>query len=223
MMCSFKFAKTGLKMPVFLRKQYRRISSVKTGTKFEAEPSESRRFPTPVFDVAYYCNPANRQEIQENVRKRKCKGDIDRVLDLNEQLSKLNINSDSYKNLKEELWNKLFKLPNNLHNSIKDLEGKPLLLRNIGIKKKFNFKPKEFSEISKHLHLARNDHLSNFTDNRSYFFMGQLAEMESALVKFSLKNLLSRGFQLISAPDIINRQIIESCGMETEGDRTQVL
>jgi seryl-tRNA synthetase len=52
--------------------------------------------------------------------------------------------------------------------------------------------------------------------------MGELAEMEHALVSFTVKKLLARKFKLISVPDILPSQIIEFCGMTTRGDRTQV-
>ncbi|XP_075223374.1 seryl-tRNA synthetase, mitochondrial [Lycorma delicatula] len=220
-MYSFKAAKIGFKIPAFLIKHCRHASSVKTAAEFQTVLAESIHLPSPVFDLDYFCDPANRLEIQDNVRKRKCRGDIDRVLAINDQLNKLSVDHESYKHLKENLIREISKLPNKLHHCIKDLD-EPEILRYTGLKRQFNFKPKEFSDISKQLRIVRSDHLSNFTDHRSYFFMDQLAEMESALVKFSLKNLLSKNFQLISVPDILNKHLIESCGMETEGDRTQV-
>jgi hypothetical protein len=37
-----------------------------------------------------------------------------------------------------------------------------------------------------------------------------------------VKRLLAKKFKLISVPDILPARIIESCGMTTRGDRTQV-
>jgi seryl-tRNA synthetase len=58
--------------------------------------------------------------------------------------------------------------------------------------------------------------------HKSYYFMGELAEMEQALVWFTVKKLLASNFKLVSVPDILPSQIIESCGMTVKGDRTQV-
>jgi len=49
-----------------------------------------------------------------------------------------------------------------------------------------------------------------------------LAELEDALVRYSLEAVRKAGFQLISVPDIIYPHIIESCGMRTRSDRDQV-
>lgn len=178
--------------------------------------------PQPVFDLNYYCNPANKLEIEENIKKRKSRGDINAVLNINEQLNRLGEGAPEAIHLREKLLKEINKLPNILHESIKDLSDNPRLMNTIGVKKEFNFKPKEFSDLTKNLRIARRDNLSNFTDHRSYFLMGQLADMESALICYTLKNLLSRNFHLLSVPDILPKTIIESCGMHTEGERTQV-
>ncbi|CAB0005730.1 unnamed protein product [Nesidiocoris tenuis] len=50
----------------------------------------------------------------------------------------------------------------------------------------------------------------------------KLADLEAALVNYSVSVLKSKGFQLISVPDILPREIIEDCGMDTRGPRSQV-
>lgn len=180
-------------------------------------------FPQPVFDVSYYCNPGHRMEIEENIKIRKSRGNINLVLDIHEKLTKTRpISESSAVELRNQLLAEIGKIPNKLHESIKDLSDKPRVVNHIGAKREFNFKPKEFSELAKFLRVARSENLSNFTDHRSYFFMGQLAEMESALIHFSIEKLRKKGFQLISVPDILDKRVIESCGMSTEGERTQV-
>ncbi|KAG5896148.1 hypothetical protein JTB14_015851 [Gonioctena quinquepunctata] len=51
---------------------------------------------------------------------------------------------------------------------------------------------------------------------------GELVELEHALLNYFLKKLLQNGFELISVPDILPREVIESCGMNTRGERNQV-
>lgn len=52
--------------------------------------------------------------------------------------------------------------------------------------------------------------------------MGEMAELEQALVNYFVSKLLRNGFELISVPDILPKDLIESCGMSTSGERDQV-
>ncbi|RZF43037.1 hypothetical protein LSTR_LSTR001215 [Laodelphax striatellus] len=178
------------------------------------------KVPEPSIDLNYYCDFNKRDELKNNVVKRKSDVDIDTVLELNRSLNALVPNCDEYRNIKEKLSVELTKLPNRSHPLIIELD-EPRVIRTVGRKKQFEFKPKEFPEIASHLRGARTDK-SNFTGHRSYFFFGQLADLETALINYSLKKLLSKGFQLVSVPDILDRRIIESCGMNTRGKRNQV-
>ena len=49
-----------------------------------------------------------------------------------------------------------------------------------------------------------------------------MAELEQALIRFTVKELLRRGFELISVPDVLYPEIIESMGMTVRGERDQV-
>lgn len=52
--------------------------------------------------------------------------------------------------------------------------------------------------------------------------MGEMAEMERALINYTVQRLLKNGFNLISVPDILHRDVIEGCGLNTRGKRSQV-
>lgn len=45
---------------------------------------------------------------------------------------------------------------------------------------------------------------------------------EQALVRYSVDKLSASGFELISVPEILPPEVIEGCGMNTSGGRTQV-
>ncbi|XP_036673224.3 uncharacterized protein SerRS-m [Drosophila suzukii] len=81
---------------------------------------------------------------------------------------------------------------------------------------------KEFSELARALNLYRMDHLGNYTGHKSYYLTGQLATLEQAIIQYALQVVTDHGFKLISVPDILPKEVIESCGMRTEGERTQV-
>lgn len=50
----------------------------------------------------------------------------------------------------------------------------------------------------------------------------ELADLEKALVNYTLDYLKENGFILVSVPDILHHSIIESCGFPTKGFRNQV-
>lgn len=70
--------------------------------------------------------------------------------------------------------------------------------------------------------MLRMKHLGNYSGHKSYYYYGKLAELESALIQYSLSILKSNGFRIISVPDILPKSVIRACGMQTDGNRTQV-
>ncbi|XP_037805534.1 serine--tRNA ligase, mitochondrial [Lucilia sericata] len=121
-----------------------------------------------------------------------------------------------------QLEDELLKLPNYVHPRVWNYGSE--------VKEIFRFNPEntnkgyniEFSEMCKNLNIFRMDHLGNYTGHKSYYLLGKLAEMEQALIQLSIDVLKKNGFNLLSVPDILPKDIIEGCGMQTDGDRTQV-
>lgn len=178
---------------------------------------ENWSYPKPTLNDSYLCDPSNKHEIMQNIKCRKGVGDIERVLQLHKECCSVG----SVETLKDLLLKEMLKIPNRTHPDVIKYGETPHVVQVLGDKMSFTFKPKPFHDIAKSLNLLRND-LSNFTGHKSYFFMGQLAEVESALVRLFLTKLHHKGFEIISVPDIVPRSAIESCGMETQGKRSQV-
>ncbi|XP_030753105.1 serine--tRNA ligase, mitochondrial isoform X2 [Sitophilus oryzae] len=174
------------------------------------------------IDKNYLCNSHNIALIQENILKRKGVGDIILVNELYNQLNKIKPSDINYKDIEKEFYKQCLLIPNKTHPDLLNLGEDPHLIKYVGKKKEFDFPYKEFPEICKRLNLARTDQLGSLSGSKSYYLLGKLAELEQALVRYFLVNLLKNSFQLISVPDILPRNVIESCGMNTRGDRTQV-
>lgn len=175
------------------------------------------------FDLKYLCNENNLEEITKNIAVRKGVGNIKLVNELKSKLDKLDANSKEYNKLKTELSFELNKIPNRTHPDVFNYEEEPKVLDHFGEKRKFEHKPLEFYEITKRLNLARTDQLGNVSGNKSYYFVGQMAQLEQALIQYTLRSLQKNGYKFISVPDILPRHVIESCGMNTRGERTQVI
>ena len=60
------------------------------------------------------------------------------------------------------------------------------------------------------------------TGERTYFLTGALAELEQALVQWTVERVAGAGFSLVSVPDLLHPAVISACGMAAEGERTQV-
>lgn len=173
------------------------------------------------FDITYLCNPQNKEEILKNIERRKGIGDINLVHDLKDKLEKTNTSDDVYTNLQKQFYEELSKIPNRTHPAVCDYNDEPKVIKHVGEKRKFDSKPRQFDEITKRLRLVRTEHLGNLSGSKSYVLLGEMAELEQALVQYTVDNLLENKFRLISVPDLLPRNIIEGCGMNTRGTRNQ--
>ncbi|XP_067001022.2 serine--tRNA ligase, mitochondrial [Anabrus simplex] len=179
-------------------------------------------FPEAELDFEFLCKPENKHEIEFNILHRKGVGNINKVHELYMRLKNETLSEEEKSIMLKELNDEARKIPNMSYSPLKAYGENPYILKVMNDERKFNFKPKEFNELAKSLKLIRTENLGNFTGQRSYYLLGELSELEQALIHFSLNSLLKKGFQLVSVPDILPREIIESCGMDTKGPRTQV-
>lgn len=81
---------------------------------------------------------------------------------------------------------------------------------------------KSFQELGALSNTIRMSQLGNFCGSRSYYFMNSVAELETALIRYTTDKLLQKGFELISVPDILPADLIEACGQQVDGHPTQV-
>lgn len=82
--------------------------------------------------------------------------------------------------------------------------------------------PRPFEKVALITRGLRTRDLGSFCGDKSYFLSGQLAELEQALISYTLEELDRLGFELVSVPDILHPDVVEACGMKVEGKRTQV-
>lgn len=176
------------------------------------------------FDLPYLCNENNLEEIQTNINHRKGVGNIKHVIDIYKQyLDAKNNNSSKVDDLGLLLYEAARKIPNKTHHQVKNYGNDPKIIKLINEMPEFgDTEPLEFADIARYLNIMRTDQLGPMTGHRSYYFMSDLAELEEALIKYSVNHLLGKGFQLVSVPDVLPSHVIESCGMTTTGERTQV-
>jgi len=175
----------------------------------------------PTIDIDYLSNPCNEIEIKTNIANRKGIGCIDSFKALLTQYK--NVPSASEKS---ELWEKLIqeglKIPNRSDPKILSYGETPHVVQTCGPKPTWPFRPKQLHEITKPSGTLRTENLGLVTGHRSYYFLKHLALLEQALIKYTVDILMSKGFVLYSVPDMLSSEVIEGCGMDTKGERTQV-
>lgn len=178
--------------------------------------------PSPKFDWQYLCDDKNRAAIEENIINRKGVGDINQVISLWKTFQNEK-DVAKKKSLLQQLNEAASKIPNRTSpaspiGSEEQAECKGFF----GSKKEFTFKPQSVMEIGKRLNLLRTSDAGHTTGPRTYYFLSDFAKLEQALIKYTLDNILPRGFTLVSVPDILNASVVEACGFRTTGDRNQV-
>ncbi|XP_034832146.1 serine--tRNA ligase, mitochondrial [Maniola hyperantus] len=177
----------------------------------------------PDLDINYYCDLKNTLEIKQNIHSRKGVGDIAKALKMYDLLMMTSNSDQAYDSIKENLYKELASLPNKTHPLVKTYEEKPCIIHEVNKKKTFgDYKPLDFSEITQRLNLMRTDKLGNTCGHKSYYYFGELAELEEALIKYTVSALLKENFKLVSVPDILSSNILQSCGMMINTDRTQI-
>ncbi|XP_076752154.1 serine--tRNA ligase, mitochondrial-like [Xylocopa sonorina] len=186
---------------------YKRILFQKRSTQCNINTIQD--IPEPEYDIDFLCNPANRDIIFNNIVTRKAMGDIDKVLEYSKKSE-----------LKESLMYELSKIPNQTDSTVLSYGKEPKILKEYGCKPEFDFKPEQFSELVTKLKLLKSQHLGPFIGQRGYILLGDLAELENALVHYTVGKLIRFGFKLISVPDIIPTKVIERCGLIADNERT---
>lgn len=173
------------------------------------------------LDIEYYCNPANRLTIEKNLNRRGFEADLDQIYKLWDELK---VKPESNERLRIDLLRAIARLPNTTHPDVLANETDvPKTLETVGERPNFDFSPRRFEFLMNKLRLLQADPNYNvLCGERSYFFRGDLALLEEALVRFTVKRLLERGYTLVSVPDLLHPDDIEACGMATGGERTQV-
>lgn len=163
-------------------------------------------------------------DIVERNKIRKSRGSIELLQHLFKQYSSETIETEK-NDLKIKLLNEIKKFPNETHPTVLSYgyDSQPVELYTHGdLHKNPIENARTYEELGTLSNTIRMSQLGNFTGSRSYYFMHSVAEMEQALIRYTTDALFKEGFELISVPDILPAEVIEGCGMETQGDQHQV-
>lgn len=164
------------------------------------------------------------EEIADAVKIRKSRGSIEI---LKHYYNKYNGESDAKKKAESrlKLVDELKKFPNRTHPTVLDygIDVEKVELNSFGdLHKNPIPKSKSCMELGVMSNTIRMSDLGTFCGSKSYYFMNSVAELETALIRYTTDFLLKKGFEIISVPDILPAKLIEACGQQVDGHPTQV-
>eukprot|EP00088_Acartia_fossae_P034809 TRINITY_DN3577_c0_g1_i4.p1 TRINITY_DN3577_c0_g1~~TRINITY_DN3577_c0_g1_i4.p1 ORF type:complete len:457 (-),score=75.41 TRINITY_DN3577_c0_g1_i4:86-1456(-) len=198
--------------------------------KLPLRQSSNSRYPSPklelppiVLNTEFLLNPDNKEAIRNNIKARLSDADIDKIHELaaaGNQQEQLAAAECQQADQQEQLLAELVKCPNMSHPKVANLSEPAIVFQRDFVPP--DHKIRSFEEIARILGGAKFNNLKPFTGERSYYLTGVLAELEQALIQWAVSQLEEKGFQLISVPDILHSDIIRRCGMNVDGERTQV-
>ncbi|XP_040573575.1 serine--tRNA ligase, mitochondrial isoform X1 [Lepeophtheirus salmonis] len=116
------------------------------------------------------------------------------------------------------------RIPNDIHPAVMDLKEPKVIKTCLGERNTEKFKRRSFENIAEALGgVCRSKNLTSISGERAYYLLGPLAQLESALINYTVNRLTQEfGFKLISVPDILDPELILRCGFEVEGERNRV-
>lgn len=127
------------------------------------------------------------------------------------RISEVTAERDEFKNKREEILSKLPNLPFDDVPVGKDsLDNK--ILREVGMKPKFDFKPRDYISLSESLGLINIEKASQVAGSRFGYLFKEAVLLEFALIKLALETLMSRGFIPTVPPVMIRPKVFEGMG-----------
>ena len=176
-------------------------------------------------DITYLLNPANRNCILDNLVARLCVKDANeasKMLDNLYSLKDLTISMPTPQN-RRKMCEAALEFPNTSHPAINDLKEPKTLFDNTQELDMYNVaKIRSFDQVSRTLFGSRTENTGEANTEKSYYLLGPLAELEQALIQYTVDNLVQMGFTMVSVPDILDPKVIEACGLKTSGKITNV-
>ncbi|MFH1597711.1 MAG: serine--tRNA ligase [Patescibacteria group bacterium] len=116
--------------------------------------------------------------------------------------------------LEDELTQMLYQVPNLPKEDVKvgQDEKDNEVIKEVGDKPKFNFKPKDYLAIAENLDLIDIKRAAKVAGTRFGYIKGDLALLGSALFQYGKEQLVENGFQLLFPPALIKDEIMKGLG-----------
>jgi seryl-tRNA synthetase len=194
--------------PVIVRENLKKrgdLDKIKMLDDLIAYDKEWRQLLTTVNELRH-----RRKLVTTEVAKLKKKGEdttekIKEAQEIPKQIKKLR---EKVKEHKEKINQILLRLPNLLHESVplgKD-ESENVVVKVWGKPPKFDFKLKNHLEITQNLGLIDTERAAKVAGHGFYYFKGELALLDFAILNYTIDFMRKRGYLLIEPPLMMRRK-----------------
>ncbi len=126
--------------------------------------------------------------------------------------------------IEEELKQVQGRIPNMTHPQAPKGKGEEdfRLVKTWGEAKKFNFTPKDHTELGKELGILDFEGGTKVAGQKFYFLKNDGVFLEQALINYALRTLAEEGFTLHITPDLAKNSILYGTGFNPRGDESQI-
>ena len=127
---------------------------------------------------------------------------------------------EGLKKIKQEFEDLMYQVPNIPLDDVpvgKD-EKDNVVVRKVGKKTKFNFKPKDYLEIAEKLDLIDIKRAAKVSGTRFGYLKNEAALLEFALINFTFENLIKKGFIPVIPPVMMKSEKIRGMGYLEQAD-----
>jgi len=170
-------------------------------------------------DIRAQKNKANK-EIQKAKNKREKEKIILKMRELDKNNDRLD---ENLKELEKKFNNLMLQIPNLPQEGVpvgKD-EKDNVILRGVGEKTKFDFKPKDHLEIAEKLDLIDIKRAAKVSGTRFYYLKNEAVLLEFAIINFVFENLLKESFIPTIPPVILKEEMMRGMGYLEQLDREE--
>jgi len=122
------------------------------------------------------------------------------------------------------LGKELLKIPNLTHPDapVGKSEEDNKILKVVGQKPNFKFRPKDHLEIAEKLDLIDFERGAKVAGQKFYYLKNEAVILEFALINYAFEVLLKKGFTPYLTPDLVREEVIEGAGFTPRGPEAQI-
>lgn len=153
---------------------------------------------------------------QNKINKKPNEVEIVRLKEIKQEVQQL---EDALKDLDESLNQLVMLVPNlplpNVPEGKSEVDN--VILREVGQKPKFNFKPKDYLELNKKLDLIDIERASKVSGSRFGYLKNEAVLLEFGLIQLAFDNLVKKGFVPVVPPVMISERAMRAMGYLDRG------
>lgn len=161
-------------------------------------------------------------EVAKQTKSARDKQERDEFIQKGKQLKEESLATEAQlRQLEEDVHALQAMIPNLTHPDAPTGE-EDLVVREVGEKPAFDFKPVDHVELCDRHALANFEAAAKVTGSNFYYLTGDGALLQMALVNYAVRTLVEQGYTFVLTPDLARSKIMEGTGYIPRGPETQI-